>query len=76
MPQADFYVLPVADPAARQRFLCRLAEKIVPEGHQIFVLCEDEPEARELNSLLWSFKPESFIPHRLADSEQSAPVTL
>lgn len=76
MPQADFYVLPAADIAARQRFICRLAEKIVPEGHQLHIHCGNAQTASELDQLLWSFKAESFIPHTLADSNDSAPVVL
>jgi len=76
MAQADFYVLPAADPAARQRFLCRLAEKIVPAGHQLHIHCDSKQQAIELDRLLWEFKAESFIPHCLVDSEQSAPVQL
>lgn len=76
MPQADFYVLPAADIAARQRFICRLAEKIVPAGNQLHVHCDNAQLARELDLLLWSFKAESFIPHALADSNDPAPVIL
>lgn len=76
MPQADFYVLPAADPAARQRFLCRLAEKIVPAGHQLHIHCASETEARELDQLLWSFRDESFVPHTLAGDDNSAPVVI
>lgn len=76
MPQADFYVLPAAEIAARQRFICRLAEKIVPAGHQLYIHCDNAQVASELDQLLWSFKAESFIPHALADSNDSAPVVL
>ncbi|MCV6588354.1 MAG: DNA polymerase III subunit chi [Marinobacterium sp.] len=74
--QADFYVLPVADLAARQRFVCRLAEKIVPQGHRLHIHCNDEACARELDSLLWSFRDDSFIPHALAGSGLPAPVQI
>ena len=76
MPQADFYVLPAADPAVRQRFLCRLAEKIVPTGHQLYVHCTSEAEARAVDQLLWSFRDESFIPHQLATADGDAPVII
>lgn len=73
---ADFYVLPAADPAARPRFLCRLAEKIVPTGHQLHIHCNTQQDAEQLDSLLWSFKAESFIPHHIIGSDIETPVQI
>ncbi|MBY4678982.1 DNA polymerase III subunit chi [Marinobacterium arenosum] len=77
MPQADFYVLPAADTAARPRFLCRLAEQIVPAGHRLHIHCEDRQAAEQLDQLLWNFKPESFVPHQLVGGrDDDCPVQI
>lgn len=75
-PLADFYVLPAADPAARPSFLCRLAEKVVPTGHKLHIHCNTQQDAEQLDSLLWSFKAESFIPHHLIGSSMETPVQI
>jgi DNA polymerase-3 subunit chi len=54
--KADFYVLPSSDPDARGRFLCRLVEKILGLGHQIFIHTADESEAKRIDQLLWELQ--------------------
>jgi DNA polymerase-3 subunit chi len=74
--KADFYVLPSSDPDARGRFLCRLVEKILGLGHQIFIHTADESEAKRIDQLLWEFKPESFIPHSMVTEPLPAVVKI
>ncbi len=74
MPQVDFYVLPSADPAGRQLFTCRLAEKAWKAGHKIFIRSTDATEAAVLDDRLWTFRQGSFVPHTLAENHENDPL--
>ena len=43
--------------------LPQLLSKAYSGGHKIIVRTADEKEAERLNTHLWSFHPDSFIPH-------------
>lgn len=64
MTQIDFYVLPDATSDARWQFACRLSEKAQRSGMNTVLLLDDQAQASALDELLWTFKPESFIPHQ------------
>lgn len=65
MTNIDFYILKETEQQARLIFACRLIEKAYKLGNRIFVACNTMAEAKEMDKLLWSFSPESFIPHAL-----------
>lgn len=69
MTQIDFYVLSQETAIARFHYACRLAEKALNQGHHIAVTLDDKEQAQTLSDYLWSFKPESFLPHSLQDTE-------
>lgn len=78
MTEVDFYVLEATDRAARWQFACRLVEKAVRQGNKVMIATGNEAESRELDQLLWSFRPESFVPHVIlgdGDSD-SVPVII
>ena len=76
MLRADFYQLKSDDPASRYPLLCRLLEKCLGVGQQVYIICRDEAEALHLNQYIWAFKPDSFIPHICAHEEAQAIVVL
>lgn len=78
MAQADFYILQREDDHSRHITVCRLVEKALRHGHRIHIHLQTEEEAQELDQWLWSFRPDSFIPHGLQQAPEaaSAPVTL
>ena len=76
MTQVDFYILPEATSEARWLFACRLIDKVQRMGMRVLVAMDSEAEARAFDELLWTFKPESFIPHQLLNSEKPAPVEI
>ena len=76
MSRADFYQLKSNDPASRYPLLCRLLEKCLGVGQQVYIICRDEAEALHLNQYIWAFKPDSFIPHICAHEEAQAIVVL
>ena len=76
MTRVDFYILQTHDPAARALFACRLADKVLRLGHRIYLHTSDEAAARELDTLLWAFRPQSFIPHAILKESAREPVAI
>jgi len=79
MTRIDFYVLESNSKIAKQNFLCRLIDKAITQGSTLLVATENEDESREIDEVLWTFKPESYIPHDIVTRPQgektSSPVT-
>jgi len=78
MAQVNFYKLQQDSEQARAVFACRLAEKARSLGHSVCLLTDNETAAREIDALLWSFAPSSFIPHALLNGSApcSEPVSI
>jgi DNA polymerase-3 subunit chi len=76
MTRVDFYVLPQEDPGQRSLFACRLAEKAVSQGHGVYLHAADETAAGELDRLLWSYRPQAFMPHTLLGADEAERVTI
>lgn len=76
MAQADFYVLPDTEPESRTAFLCRLADKVLGRGLNVYIHVENEPEAERLDQLLWDYRADAFIPHGIIDRKPGAPVQI
>ncbi len=66
MTSVDFYILGQTQQQDRLTFTCRLTEKAWTEGHQVYIHVDSEEAAMELDALLWTYKPDSFVPHQLA----------
>ena len=76
MTRIDFYVLKDDSTEARLLFVCRLVDKAVRQGSRVFINVPDWTAAEVLDDLLWSFRPESFIPHALATSDEAGDVPV
>jgi DNA polymerase III subunit chi len=76
MTQIDFHILQDTSIDARWLYACRLVEKIANLGHTILLAVDTEQEAQALDDLLWSFKPESFIPHQMIGGENESSVEI
>jgi DNA polymerase-3 subunit chi len=76
MTLVGFYVMQTSDPGQRLRVAARLADKAFQRGHRIFINATDEAQATELNKLLWSFRPASFLPHGLHGQEHSETIAI
>lgn len=76
MTLVGFYVVQTSDPGQRLRVAARLADKAFQRGHRIFINATDEAQATELNKLLWSFRPTSFLPHGLHGQEHSETIAI
>lgn len=77
MTRVDFYIL--EQQAGRQQFVCRLAEKAFSQGHKVYIHTTNAEETRAIDQLLWTFRDGSFVPHDLAEgqnSESLAPIHI
>jgi DNA polymerase-3 subunit chi len=64
--RVDFYIL--RDSGQRREMMaCRLCEKAYAQGQNVFILADSPQQARELDTLLWTFRDGGFLPHRLLD---------
>ena len=72
--QVDFYVRSGASTNALELFACRLVEKVWQRGHAVLVLAASDSAAQRLDDLLWTFRDESFVPHRRLGADDP-PVT-
>ncbi len=79
MTHIDFYVLPKQTQRDQWLFACRLLEKALEKQNQVLVLTDNEQQARELDELIWVFRPDAFVPHALlnaADAPANCPVSI
>ena len=67
--QVDFYHL-TAQPL--ERVLPRIAERVVETGGRLLVVAESADQRSALDRLLWTYAPDSFLPHAQADGEGDA----
>lgn len=64
MTRIDFYLLSDGE-QGKQLAACRLAHKAYRLKHRVYVLAGSAEEANQLDRLLWTFNPGSFVPHEL-----------
>ncbi|THB73832.1 MAG: DNA polymerase III subunit chi [Gammaproteobacteria bacterium] len=78
MTRVDFYIL--SDDSSRnlEIFACRLTEKAYAQGMKIYINTKNQQQTQSLNSLLWTFKQESFLPHEVAleNSPSESPIMI
>jgi len=66
--QIDFYILKQNQTMAHWYLACRLLEKMYNENHSCYVYMNSRDDLEQLNTLLWTFKDKSFIPHVTIDN--------
>lgn len=79
MTRIDFYVLSGHTLDKRLEFCCKLIEKAYKNRLSICVYHSNLSVLEQLDEMLWAFKSESFIPHKISNSsehEQSKMVYL
>jgi DNA polymerase-3 subunit chi len=76
MTLVGFYVVQSAEPGQRLQVAVRLADKAFQRGHRIFINASDESQASELDELLWSLRPASFLPHGLHGQKHSDSIGI
>ncbi len=76
MTRVGFYVVQSAEPGQRLQVAARLVDKAAQHGHRVFINAVDEAQARQLDELLWSYRPASFLPHGLAGTEHAQDIAI
>ncbi|UVO49208.1 DNA polymerase III subunit chi [Sphingomonas sp. SUN019] len=67
--QVDFYHL---THTSLDRVLPQIAEKVLAGGGRLLVVAADETRRTALDRLLWSYAPDSFLPHAQAGAGDDA----
>jgi DNA polymerase-3 subunit chi len=58
---------------------CEIAEQTYAQGERLQINAIDEEQAARLDDLLWTYKPDNFVPHGLwksMDNESAQPVVI
>ncbi len=82
MSKVDFYILGNTGEDEPLRIACRLAEKAWRQGNRVRVQAENSEAVRHLDTLMWTFKQESFVAHEVEGEDADwqtldpAPVIL
>jgi DNA polymerase-3 subunit chi len=69
----------VLNSAVKPRIVCDLAEKCYLSNRRIVIYTSSEEEGKKIDSLLWTWKQQSFVPHKNIDSlskPQKEPIVL
>ncbi|WP_174298669.1 DNA polymerase III subunit chi [Sphingomonas bacterium] len=73
--RVDFYHLTTRP---LDRVLPQIAARVLAEGGRLLIVAGDETQRTGLDRLLWTYSPDSFLPHGLAGSgdEATQPVLI
>jgi DNA polymerase-3 subunit chi len=69
----------VLNSAVKSRIVCDLAEKCYLNNQRTVIYTKSEEECKTIDSLLWTWKQQSFIPHKCLISlskSQTEPIVL
>ena len=79
MSKVDFYILKSSGNSYRNHFACRLTEKAFRLNYSILIKTPNQKVSNEIDTLLWTFRHESFLPHEIVDdntSKTESPITV
>jgi DNA polymerase-3 subunit chi len=76
--RVSFYILEGTAPSTRLDYACRLLEKAYKLQNRIHAHAADARMAQVLDTLLWTFRQGSFVPHELLspDGQPASPITI
>jgi DNA polymerase-3 subunit chi len=58
---------------------CEIAERVYLRGDRLQISAADQPQADRIDDLLWTFRPDSFVPHGFPRGDKdgfSPPVVI
>ncbi len=62
--QIDFYILGDDSKRDVNQMVCRLCEKALEQQMSVLIYAKSLEQAQQIDELLWTFKANSFIPHK------------
>jgi DNA polymerase-3 subunit chi len=72
--QVDFYHLTTTP---LDRVLPRIAERVVGGGGRLLIVSADAAQRNALDKLLWTYAPDSFLPHgQSGEDDESQPILI
>lgn len=75
--QIDFYVTKETSSQFALNTACRIAEKAHQTGLRVHIQTNNDGDTEKLDTLLWTFRDRSFIPHEVhTSSATTCPVTI
>ena len=76
MTEISFYV--GKNDTLRDRLIlaCRVIQKAYDKGYHVHIHTDAESTSRLLDDLLWTWQPNSFIPHALVDNAKEERVII
>jgi len=73
MTQVDFYLTQSNQLKHALITACRLTQKALNQGHDVFIHADDAHQAEQIDKLLWTFNQRSFIPHAVIEGDNDKP---
>ena len=53
---------------------CEIAERTYVQGNRLQIIAADQQQAVRLDDLLWTFRPDSFVPHGFPKGKKDEPL--
>lgn len=75
MTRIDFYIIEGDDAADRLPLACMLAEKAIDRGHRVFIHAEDADMTQSVDTALWGFRADSFVPHCIGQENPASDLS-
>lgn len=67
MLNVSFHIQADNDVLLPEHFMADIACRYVEQGYKVCIMCIDTSHATNISKHLWSFPPNSFIPHKIKD---------
>ncbi len=76
MVKIDFYIHQDQQPQTAELLACRIAEKALNQGLKTWLRTDGENQAHAMDTLLWTFREGSFLPHGLWEGDPDEPLLI
>jgi len=76
MTQVDFYIVNEPGELPHLTTSCRVIEKAWARQHEVYVHTASQAMMQQLDDLLWTFRPNSFVPHRCETTQAQEAASL
>ena len=76
MTRISFYISKEGTKNSRLNILFRIVKKAYFSGHKIYIVSQDEKQAKDIDSKLWTREPNRFIPHGLVNTPEGKLVAI